>query len=617
MITAVAVIAGLRFGKEVVIPLTLAVLLSFLLAHPVSWLERLKLGRVLSVAVVLLLTFAGAGAMIWIGAQQLADIAIRLPSYQQNIEAKLQKVRNPAGSGLARALASLQQIQTEFSKEHTAPNNPQNAETSNKAAVRNQAVAPSPVPVQVVKQQPGVFDSLGPISISVASFLATAAAVAIFTLFILLRRSDLRNRMFRLFGQGRINVMTTTLDDAATRVSRYLLTQSLVNGAFGLLLGVGLFLIGVPYAAFWGVIGAALRFIPYVGTLTAGLCPVLLSLAVFDGWKQPLLSLGLFVAVELVMSGVVEPLMYATRTGISSLAILISAAFWTILWGPIGLVVSTPLTVLLFVLGRHVPQLEFLSILLGDEPVLPPHARYYQRLLAMDEDEAREVVEDYLKEKTSLDMYDSVLIPALSLAEHDRHDNQLDDERQKLIYDTTRELIEEIADGMISGAEEEKFVVPGAEQISISCVPARDEADELVGSMLCQILGQAGFRAEAIKIGFVEDMVAKMTQSQSSVLFISALPPFAINHARSLCRRARQRFPGLKVVIGLWGSTADPKTVQQRLGSGCSDYVVHSLQDARLQVRLFVEKIESGNPETSPDDSHDVETGESLPMQPA
>ncbi len=587
MFTAVVVIAALHLGKEVIIPFALAVLLSFLLTFPASWLEKLKLGRVVSVGIVLVLTFAAAGGAIWIGGQQLADIVKELPAYQANIQRKLAGIRSPAGSGLAKAVESLREMGTQLSPTANAAKQAQN----NAAAGQP---TPPPVPVQVIRDKPGLFDSLGFIGSSVVHIVATAAAVAILTLFMLLKRSDLRNRLFRLFGQGRINVMTTAIDDAAQRVSRYLLTQSLVNCTFGSLLGLGLFFIGVPYAAFWGVMGAVLRFIPYIGTLTAGLCPFVLSLAVFEGWERPLLALALFAAVELSMSSLVEPWLYATRTGISSLAILISAAFWTMLWGPIGLVVSTPLTVLLLVLGRYIPQLEFLYILLGDEPVLSPHEIYYQRLLAMDEDEARSVVEECMKEKTVLELYDSVLIPALSLAEQDRHQNQLDEERQKLIYDTTRELIEEAGEGGPMEAEDAKFTVAGAERVSIMCIPARDEADELVGLMLAQILQQAGFRVEASAAGFVEEILAKVTESQPDVVIISALPPFAINHARSLCRRAHQKCPGVKAVVALWGSTADAKIIQQRLGSGCSDYVVHDLQEARLQLRLFTEQLNGG-----------------------
>lgn len=612
------VIAALRLGKDLVIPLALAVLLSFLLTYPVNLLERLKLGRVLSAAVVVVLAFAAAGGIIWVGTLQLSDIVIRLPEYQQNIERKLEKVRNPAGSGLAKTVNSIQQIQTQLSATSAAAKEQQITASAAKATRRTGQPSPvTPVPVQVVKSKPTLLDSLGLISGSVVRFFGTTLAVAILTLFLLLRRNDLRNRLFRLFGQQRLNVMTTAMDDAASRVSRYLLTQSLVNSTYGLLLGLGLFFIGVPYAAFWGVAGAFLRFIPYIGTLTAGLCPFVLALAVFDSWTQPLLSLGLFGVVELTMAGIVEPWVYATRTGISSLAVLLSAAFWTILWGPIGLVVSTPLTVLLFVLGRHVPQLEFLYVLLGDEPVLSPDAYYYQRLLAMDEDEARGVAVNYLKEKPLIELYDSVLLPALALAEQDRHQNQLDEEREKFIYDTTRELIEEIGEEATTQAQQ-TTLPRGPERFSILCVPARDAADELVALMLAQILREAGHDVSTLALGFIEEMLAKVTQAQPKALCISAMPPLAINHARSLCRKARQSCPDVKTVVGLWGSKTEPKIVQQRLGSGCSEYVVHTLAEACLQLRLFTEGPQNGSAEGAEKAVEEpVEPGEPQTVQPA
>ena len=553
--------------------------------------------------------------MLWVGAQQLTDIVIRMPEYQHNIESRLQKLRNPAGSGFAKAFESIRAIGSELTPSSAATKQAQKARHGKLTPGADQPAAP--VPVQVIKEKPSMLDSLGLIGSSLVHFFATLAAVIILTLFILVKRSDLRNRLFRLFGQGRINLLTTAMDEAAQRVSRYLLTQSLVNGTFGLCLGVGLYVIGVPYAAFWGGLAAALRFIPYVGTWTAGVCPLLLSLAVFDGWKKPLLTFGLFVAIELGTSTIIEPWLYATRTGISSLAILLSAAFWTMLWGPIGLVVSTPLTVLLFVLGRYVPQLEFLYILLGDEPVLAPEVCYYQRLLALDEEDARNVVEDYLKEHTALELYDSVLLPALSLAEQDRYEHQLDDERKRLIYETTRELIDEVGEETALQSSETALPIAGADDISVVCVPARDEADEVVALMLAQVLRPTGCRVQTLDSGFVEEMLLKMTQLEPTVVIISALPPFAVNRARALCRRARQRCRGAKLVMGLWGATGDPKAMRQRLGSGCSEYVVHTLEEARLQLRLFCEQKPAANGEVETHAASETfETGEPLPVEP-
>ncbi len=578
-LAAVAVLACLYFGREVLIPCALAVLITFLLSSPVNWLERLKLGRVLSVVIVLTIAYAAGAALIWAGAEQFSAILEKLPEYQANIDRKLEKIRNPVGSSkLSRAVSNLEAIKTDLTPGGRGQKS--RTETNGKTQPESNA-AKTPVPVEVVKPQQGIAASLGLASASAARVGAAILAVAVLTLFMLLRRGELRDRIFRLFGRGRINIVTTAMDDAGHRVSRYLFTQVLMNTTFGVLLGVGLYFIGVPYSLFWGVLGGVLRFIPYVGTLIAVACPFVMAVAVFAGWKQPLLTLALWACVELTIMGVLEPWLYAARAGISSLAVLLSAAFWTMLWGPVGLVIATPLTVCVVVLGRHVPQLEFLYILFGDEPALAPEASYYQRLLAMNEDEARDVLDSNLKEKSLLEVYDAVMIPALSLMEQDRHDGTLDEARQKFIYQTTREIIEDLGEE----ASAEKVNGGTSTPLSILCVPARDEADELAGLMLAQVLGQAGYAVQAIPAGFIKEMLATVTQEKPNILFISAVPPFALSHARSICRRAGQKAPDAKTVIGLWGSDADRNLLQQRLGPGCSDYVVRSLSAAIAQVR--------------------------------
>ena len=606
MVCAAAVIAALYYGQDLIVPFALAVLVSFLLTRPVAWVEKLRIGHTASVVVVMLVAFSIAGTLIWIAASELTQIVIRLPEYQQNIQAKINRIEHLGGSGGNSAIAKAAKSITELGNEFSQSNQTVNQEKSAAATATTPSATPAvqPVPVQVVKQPTGLFGALGTVGASVGRFVATALAVVILTLFMLLNAGSLRNRLFRLFGRGRINIMTTAMDDAATRVSRYLMTQGMVNTTYGLLLGTGLYFIGVPYAVFWGCAAIFLRFIPYLGTFIAGMSPFVLSLAVFDGWRRPLLTLGLFLAVEGTISGIVEPWLYATKTGISSLAILVSATFWTLVWGPIGLVMATPLTVLLVVLGRHIPQFEFLYVLLGDEPVLAPEAHYYQRLLALDDDEAREVAEEFAKDRPLVELFDLLLIPALALAEEDRHSNQLDEERLKFIYQSTRDLIEELGEASAEPVPQSTSNVG----TKILCIPARDEADELVANMLAQSLRRAGHNADSIPIGFVEEMLQQVKQCQPDVLFISALPPFAVTHARSLCRRAHQRCPHVTAVIGLWGAATDRKAIQQRLGAGCAEYLVRTVAEAELQLRLFAGKL----PEERKDSSQGVEDATSV-----
>lgn len=266
----------------------------------------------------------------------------------------------------------------------------------------------------------------------------------IFTLFILLKREGLRNRLLRLAGSSQLNVMTQALDEASQRLGRYLLFQFLVNAGYGVLFGLGVYFIGIPHPLLWGVFASLLRFVPYVGTAVAALFPMGMALAVFPGWSQVGLTFALFLFLELTIANLIEPWLYGTHTGVSSLAILVAAIFWGMLWGPVGLILSTPLTVCLILMGRYIPQLSFLEILLGDEPVLSPQVHFYQRLLALDDEEARDIADKYLKENPIGNLYDSVLIPALSLAEKDRHMNVLDETRTKFIHQSTRELIEEL-----------------------------------------------------------------------------------------------------------------------------------------------------------------------------
>jgi len=585
LITAGVIIAALYFGKELLIPFALALLLSFLLAPPVTWLERMRLGRAASVAIVLVLAFSIAGGLIWLGLGQLTGIVASLPQYQDNIRVKLQALRSPAGPGLVSAADTLKNLKNELAANALKAEKPRDQIA--RAQSRANPNPPAPVPVEIVNHDSGVLQSLGLVSASLANVLAMAAAVVVLTLFMLAQRSPLRNRLFGLFGQTHLILMTTALDDAATRVSRYLLTQSLVNASYGALLGFGLYFVGVPYAPFWGVLAALLRFIPYLGTFFAGACPFILSLAVFDGWQRPLLTLAVFGVIEIATSSVLEPWLYATRTGISSLAILLSAAFWTLIWGPIGLILSTPLTVCLAVLGRHVPPLEFLYVLLGDEPVLTADVRFYQRLLAMDDDEADGIAAQALKEKTLTEVYDSLLIPALGLAEQDRHENRLDAERAAFLFQATSEVIQELADDQAAVAEAAKSgeSPAPANPLSILCMPSRDRADELAGMMLVELVRRQGNHAELLHLADLDGTNAPVKRPGIDVLFVSALPPFAVIHARSACRRARQANPGAKIVLGLWNSVLPAEKIADRLGKPTCDAIVTSLAEAEALLK--------------------------------
>jgi predicted PurR-regulated permease PerM len=568
VVVAVVAIVTLYFARIVLIPFALALLFTFILTPVVKLLERIHFGRIPSAILVVLLSLGACGVVGWTVAKQFSQVVNQLPDYKANIRTKLTSLhwKSP------HALDNASQTMTEISKDlATAPTGQRSGDaTLTRPTMMRPTPEAKPIPVEVVKSPALPLESMQ----NVLELLASALIVLVFTIFMLIRREDLRNRLISLAGDGNLRLVTQTLDDASARVSRYLLLQFVVNTCYGIFIGTCLHFIGLPGALLWGVIVGTLRFLPYIGPPLGGIMPLLLSLAVFGGWTRPLIVLGLFVFTELIVSNLVEPFLYGIHTGISSLAILVAAIFWTAIWGPIGLVLSTPLTVCVLVVGRHVPRLRFLQILLGDEPALTPESRFYQRLLAMDHEEARQVLENDLEGKTLEELYDSVLIPALSLAEQDRHQNLLEDANQKFICQSTRELIDEFweprneepAVGVDRGGLSIAVAGRGGASRKVVCLPARDEADEIVAIMLAQVLETAGHQALCIPLGTAAEMLAQVKDERPDVVCISALPPFAIPHARALYAKLRAQDSKLRIVVGLWNSTDDPTKVSRRLG---------------------------------------------------
>jgi hypothetical protein len=417
-----------------------------------------------------------------------------------------------------------------------------------------------------------------------------AGVVLVFTVFILLRLEDLRNRFIRLVARNRLTTMTLALDDASQRIGKYLILQFVVNTIFGIAVGAGLHLVGLPNALLWGVIAAVCRFLPYVGAPVAAFMPIVLSVAVFPGWTRSLVIVGLYLVTEIVLANFVEPMLYGANTGISSLAILVAAVFWTLLWGPIGLVLSTPLTVCLVVLGRHVPEMEFLHVLLGDEPVLTPEMHFYQRLLASDLSEARQVLDAFIHEKPLLELYDSVVIPALAMAQRDRYQDDLDQATGDSISRNTRELTEELNEEYIDSRElsPDKSRSPNAaiesrsnaSRTRILCVPTRTAADETIGIMLVQVFENEGWPARCIPLGSFEEMTAQLVGNGPDVVVVSALQPFALTHVRKLYSQIRARLPRTTILVGLWNFNGAIEGVAARFGPQVEGLIVTNLAAA-------------------------------------
>ena len=568
-------IAILYFAREIFVPFAFALILTFLLTPAVALLQRLRIGRVVSVLITVLVSIAVAGGISWVIANQLVDVVTQLPLYRENIRAKIEALHTPVKGQLGQAAESVKEIVREVtgpdatSTGATSP--PSLAPRRNLRQPSGPPAPASPVAVRMVETPTSGWEELRDLGMPVLVPLGLAGIVVIFTVFMLLQREDLRNRLLRLVGLSQLNVMTQALDDAATRVSRYMLLQFLVNAGFGALFGFGLYWIGVPNPVLWGALAAILRIVPYVGTLAAATLPLALSLAVFDGWLKPLLVFLLVTSLELIIANFVEPWLYGAHVGISSLALLVTAVFWTVLWGPAGLILSTPLTVCVVVLGRYVPQLSFLHILLGDEPVLEPEAKIYQRLLAMDQQEAHTIVDQFLKGRPLIELYDSVLIPALSMAEQDRHKGAIDAAREEFLFLSINEMIAEFSEYQPADSSSEEEAAPildDAEHFSgrIVCLPAHDQADEITAAMLAQLLEQKGFAVLSFPSAgsSPNEWLTAIDARPSDVVCISALPPYAFAPARVMCKLVRERFPKLKVLVCVWGFSGDTQKAKAR-----------------------------------------------------
>jgi len=572
------VVAVLYFARDVLVPLAAAITLALILSPAVAWLHRRRLPRFMAALLVMFLSASIAGSVGYVIFKQLVQVVNELPRYRDNIDNKIKTIRAPHQGALGRAAESVKELGKELTppKEVTPP--PLGRQPSSRAPT-----PANPLPVQVIDPTPSELVYLRDITQPFLAPLAKLGIVLVFTIFLLVEEGDLRNRVFRLAGLNRLNVMTQAIDDGTRRVSRYLMLQFLVNAVFGILCGVGLYMIGVPYAALWGAVAAILRIVPYAGSIVAGLLPLILSLAVFDGWGPPLLVLALFVALEGITGNLIEPWLYGAHTGISALALLVTTVFWTALWGPIGLVLSTPLTVCLVVLGRHVPHLSFLHILLGDQPVLAPAAHFYQRLLAMDEHEARLVANQFRKENSLARLYDGVIIPALTMAEQDRHKGALDPEREEFVFLSVREIVADFGaqdraeDGEPSREQEQPRLIGQR----ILCLAANDEADEVAAAMLAQLLEHAGCVTVAVPLtSSAISVLTPMQPTSDDIFCVSAIQPFAFSHARTLSRELRVSFPRTRIVIGVWGFNGDTERALLRFQPSPPEKFARSLAEA-------------------------------------
>jgi predicted PurR-regulated permease PerM len=546
--TFVVIISSLYWGQAVLIPVALAMLLTFVLSPVAACLERIALGRLPAVILVVVLTFSLLGGIGWIVTLQFGSLANELPKYKVNIRQKIADVR---GAGRGGALEKVQKTVEDMKSEIQKDDAPATAKDE-----------PRPVAVQPVTSF-----AFWPVPLAVGPMLerfASAGLVIVLVIFMLVQREDLRNRLIRLVGYGRLTFTTLALEEAGQRISRYLLMQTIINSSFGLTVGLALYLIGLPYAILWGFLAAVLRFIPYAGPFAAAIMPTVFSLAVFQGWLWPLVIVGLFLTLELLNNMVLEPLLYGESAGVSGVGLLVAIAFWTWLWGPVGLVLATPLTVCVVVFGKYVPGMDFIGVLMSDQPAMESNVSYYQRLLALDQAEAAEIVEEHLKSNSPEQIYDDVLIPALNYALRDRERGRLTEDGGQFVFRATREIVDDLAslmpkssppvlDSQNTSAAADDIVATVLRMRILGC-PARDEADELALHMFGQLLHPTRYEVEVVSDAVLaSEVVALIGEKSPALIVIATLSPGGLAQTRYLCKRLRVRFPTLKIAVGHWG----------------------------------------------------------------
>ena len=556
LLTVVIVVAVLRVAQEVFIPLALAILFTFLLAPLVSRLARWGINRLLAVIVSVAVALTLVVSLGDVAFNQFTDLAHELPGYQRQLHENLTHIRGAVRGGIADASKALEQLGKEFQR--VAPSDPVPNDIR-----KVQVVEPPPTPTEMLREV------IGP----VLKPFGTALVVITLVAFMLLRLPDLRERIIRVLGRRNLYATTEALNDAAQRVSRYLLMQLLINSWTGVCVGFGLWALNVPNPGLWGALALVLRFIPYVGVWTAALIPFLLSFAVSDDLSRPMLVLALFGVLEFFNYAVLEPWLYANHTGISPVALLLAAAFWTWLWGAAGLLLAVPMTVCVAVMSKYIPALEFLQVLLGDEPVLEPHQRLYQRLLASNRDVAESLLDDTLRSSGSmLEAADEVIVPAIRLMEGDYDRRALGAAKRKNVLEHVNQWIEERLDSLDSLDRAEKGL--GVTAPWILCVPAADRADEIVAKLLTSALLERGVGAAFVKPEALEQMPLGENGRTVDAIVVSALPPDAVSPARAVCRSVRSRARELPLMVGLWDPDSDLQKPRQRLEAAGAGYVV-------------------------------------------
>jgi predicted PurR-regulated permease PerM len=555
--SAAVVVAALYWMRAVFVPIAVAILFTFLLSPLVSGLQRRGVHRVAAVLVVVLLTLAVVGALGWALTRQLGAFADELPRYSTHLRQKIADLRGIGRGGPVEKLQRTVEVMVgEMQKGQDG-----------------RVTAPMPVTLAtpMLSHLPTLLEAV-----------ATSGVVLVLVIFMLLERSELRDRVIRIFGYRQLTATTRALDEASVRISRYLIMQSSINGSFGVAIGLGLLVIGLPYAVLCGVLAGVLRFIPYVGTWVAFILTLALSLAVFPGWTRPAMVVALFLALELLAYLMLEPWLFSHSSGVSSVALLVAITFWTWAWGPVGLLLATPLTVCLLVLGKHLPPLGFFDLLLRDEPVLDENVRYYQRLLARNRDEAAEVAEAYVAARGAGPVYDEVLLPAIYYAKQDRDRDRLSEEDADFVVQATREIMDGVEADTARADAQAASAGAGARQAAVALgFPASDDGDVLALGMVRHGLDPVHLELRTLGILLASEVVAHVDAERPSLVCIASVAPGGLSQARHLCKRLRSSFPDLPLIVGRYGLHRELSTDRDSLVAAGATAVTTTIQETQ------------------------------------
>jgi predicted PurR-regulated permease PerM len=620
-------IVGLLYQARVIfIPLALAIFLTFVLSPLVSLLQRRGLGRKPAVIVIVIATFLTIGLTMWVVTDQTSGLLTTM-ARKENADRMTAKVERISGWFSGGRKSDLGRLIDNIEKAVTAPPRERVNDSGAGAVGGGLAVAaggqlsadvnplgaaPPAPPVVVTSQGPGWMAQVESYISPLAEVAGQLAFALILLVFMLLKKEDMRNRVLRLIGQGKVTTATKAVDDASRRVSRYLLMQLIINAAFGVVVCLGLYAVGVSYALLWGFIGFLMRYVPYIGTWIGLIPPTVYAFAMTDELWRPVAVVALFLGLEALCNNIFEPWLYGTSLGMSEIAQLVAAAFWSFLWGPIGLILSGPLTTCLLVLGKYVPALKFLDVLLGHEPALEPGVAFFQRLTARDQDEASRIVHEQAAEKDLADVFDGVVMEALALTKTAAVHGELDQDDERYILVTTREIIEDVGDEARRNAGSETPAVADGDRVRILACPAHDETDRVALEMLLTLLGPDKWEADLAAVAtLTSELIARVNEFKPAVVCIGSLPPGGLAHTRYLCKRLKSQFPDLKVVVGRWGQQEGADEARHELTRAGVDEVYLTLTETRQQLAAWLPAMKAQQPENGGEDLPDPKTGES------